>query len=121
MNAEVRLVELRELIHHHNHRYHVLDSPEIADAEYDKLFDELLALEAAHPELATADSPSQRVGGAVLDQFRSVTHERPMLSLDKCTTPAELDSWLTRCQKRLLNEEIALTCEPKIDGVAVSL
>ena len=83
MNVEARLEELRALIHHHNHRYHVLDDPEIADVEYDALFDELLALEADHPELVTADSPSQRVGGAPLDGFRAVSHERPMLSLEK--------------------------------------
>ena len=74
-----RATELRDQIRHHNYRYHVLDDPEIADVEYDALFDELLALEASHPELVTADSPSQRVGGAPLDGFRAVRHERPML------------------------------------------
>ena len=121
MNAGARLSELRELIHYHNHRYHVLDDPELADAEYDALFDELLALEAAHPELITADSPSQRVGSAPLGEFASVAHERPMLSLDKCTTPEELADWLQRCRNRIPDEPITLTCEPKIDGVAVAL
>lgn len=122
MNAEARLEELRALIHYHNHRYHVLDDPEIADAEYDALFDELLALEADHPELVTPDSPSQRVGGVPLTGFRTVRHERPMLSLDKCTTLAELEEWQKRCRNRLGSDEpIRLICEPKIDGVAVAL
>jgi DNA ligase (NAD+) len=121
MNQNARLAELRELIHYHNHRYHVLDDPEIADAEYDALFDELLALEAAHPELVTADSPSQRVGSAPLSEFSSVRHERAMLSLDKCTTFEELADWLQRCRNRLGDETIRLACEPKIDGVAVAL
>ncbi len=122
MNVEARLAELRALIHHHNHRYHVLDDPEIADVEYDALFDELLALEADHPELVTSDSPSQRVGGAPLDGFRAVSHERPMLSLEKCTTVEALEEWLKRCRNRLGDDvPIALACEPKIDGVAVAL
>ncbi|MEM8766786.1 MAG: NAD-dependent DNA ligase LigA [Pseudomonadota bacterium] len=122
MNTEARLAELRALIHHHNHRYHVLDDPEIADVEYDALFDELLELEAEHPELVSTDSPSQRVGGAPLDGFHSVRHERPMLSLEKGTTMGELEDWLARCQTRLGEDaDIRLTCEPKIDGVAVAL
>ncbi len=122
MSLTARLDELRALIHYHNHRYHVLDDPEITDSEYDTLFDELLSLEDAHPELVTIDSPSQRVGGAPLDGFRSVHHERPMLSLDKCTTVSELQDWLSRCRSRLGNDApIDLTCEPKIDGVAVAL
>ena len=122
MNVEARLAELRALIHYHNHRYHVLDDPEIADAEYDALFDELLALEGDHPELVTVDSPSQRVGGMPLSGFHSVTHERPMLSLDKCTTFSELTDWLSRCRNRLKDDSpIRLTCEPKVDGVAVAL
>ena len=121
MKDEARLAQLRELIHHHNYRYHVLDEPEIADAEYDALFDELVELEALHPELITPDSPSQRVGAAPLTEFSSVRHERAMLSLDKCTTPEELADWLARCQSRLPDEPIALACEPKIDGVAVAL
>ncbi|HEY5645859.1 MAG TPA: NAD-dependent DNA ligase LigA [Pseudomonadales bacterium] len=122
MNVKARLEELRALIHHHNHRYHVLDDPEIADVEYDALFDELLALEADHPELVTMDSPSQRVGARPEQGFRTVRHERAMLSLDKCTTMAELEAWFTRCRNRLdTDEPIRLICEPKIDGVAVAL
>jgi len=121
MNLEARLAELRAQIRHHNYRYHVLDDPEISDAEFDALFDELVALEADHPELVTPDSPTQRVGGAPLTEFTTVRHERPMLSLDKCTTPEELTSWLNRVKSLLPDEDVPLTCEPKIDGVAVAL
>lgn len=122
MNSKARLEELRALIHHHNHRYHVLDDPEIADAQYDALFDELSGLEAEHPDWITQDSPSQRVGDTPLSEFTSVTHAQPMLSLDKCTTVEELSDWLQRCRTRLGEEfTIELFCEPKIDGVAVAL
>lgn len=122
MNSKARLEELRALIHHHNHRYHVLDDPEIADAQYDALFDELSGLEAEHPDWITRDSPSQRVGDTPLSEFTSVTHAQPMLSLDKCTTVEELSDWLQRCRTRLGEEfTIELFCEPKIDGVAVAL
>ncbi len=121
-DAAARHEELRKTLNYHLHRYHVLDAPEIADAEYDRLFDELVALEAAHPELITPDSPSQRVGGAPSDQFDKVTHEVAMLSLDKCTTDEELGSWIARCAGRLDDPgAMSFTCEPKIDGVAVSL
>ncbi len=117
-----RLEKLRREVNHHLHRYHVLDSPEISDAQYDALFDELVELEQAHPELVTPDSPTQRVGGAPASQFEKVTHELAMLSLDKCTTGEELGDWLTRCRNRLNDpDELTLICEPKIDGVAVAL
>ena len=122
MTEKAQLEQLRALIHYHNHRYHVLDDPEVADAEYDAMFDQLVALEHEHPDWVTADSPSQRVGAEPLDGFSSVVHEQPMLSLEKCTTHDELASWLARCQKRLgEGEPVSLTCEPKIDGVAVAL
>lgn len=113
---------LREELNNHRHRYFVLDDPEISDAEYDALFDRLSHLEEAHPELVTPDSPTQRVGAAPSTQFAEVRHETPMLSLDKCTSTAELEAWEERC-RRLLgpNDELSYFCEPKIDGVAVSL
>src|ERR1700751_6126515 len=80
-----RLEELREEVDHHLHRYHVLDDPEISDAEYDRLFDELTALEAEHPELVTADSPTQRVGAPPSERFQKVQHLTPMGSLEKVT------------------------------------
>ena len=116
-----RLEELRELIHYHNHRYHVLDAPEIADAEYDALFDELVALEEEHPELVTDDSPTRRVGSEPLAEFAAVAHRVAMLSLDKVSAADELADWIERCRTRLEGEPIAFTCEPKIDGVAVAL
>lgn len=120
--ARERTAELRELIRYHNHRYHVLDAPEIADAEYDALFDELVALEADYPDLVTDDSPTQRIGGEPLSGFDQVRHRLPMLSLDKCTTTEELEDWLKRCRNRLdIDDPLALTCEPKVDGVAVTL
>ena len=117
-----RLLQLRETLNYHLHRYHVLDAPEISDAQYDALFDELVALEASNPQWISADSPSQRVGGAPLDQFVKVTHALPMLSLDKCTTEEELSDWIVRCEGRVeAPGELSYTCEPKIDGVAVAL
>ena len=116
-----RLEELRGLIHYHNHRYHVLDDPEIADAEYDALFDELVALERQHPELVTSDSPTQRVGSEPLSEFAAVTHPVAMLSLDKVSAAQELSEWIDRCRARLDSEPMAFTCESKIDGVAVAL
>ena len=117
-----RVVLLRDQLNHHLHRYHVLDAPEIADAEYDALFDELLAIEAEYPQLYSESSPTQRVGAPALDQFEKVQHARPMLSLDKATTPEELAQWMQRCRNRLGDgEPLTFTCEPKIDGVAVAL
>jgi len=116
------LEALREQIRYHNYRYHVLDDPEIPDADYDALFDRLLAIEAAHPDLVDADSPSQRVGAAPSSEFAAVRHTVPMLSLDKCTTAEELAAWEARCRSRLgRREPFEYLCEPKIDGVAVSI
>ncbi|MCY3841699.1 MAG: NAD-dependent DNA ligase LigA [Gammaproteobacteria bacterium] len=116
------LAALREELDYHRHRYFVLDDPEISDAEYDALFDRLLDLESSHPELVTPDSPTQRVGAAPSSQFDEVRHDTPMLSLDKCTNADELAAWEERC-RRLLDpdDELSYFCEPKIDGVAVSL
>ena len=113
---------LREELNYHRHRYFVLDDPEIPDAEYDALFDRLVDLERSHPQLVTPDSPTQRVGAAPSSQFDEVRHDTPMLSLDKCTSADELAAWEERC-RRLLDpdDELSYFCEPKIDGVAVSL
>ena len=85
-----RIEELRTQVEYHNYRYYVLDDPEIPDAEYDRLFRELQALEKAHPELVTEDSPTQRVGGAPVDRFREVRHLLPMLSLDNAFSGEEM-------------------------------
>ncbi len=113
---------LRAAIDHHNYRYHVLDDPEVADADYDRLFDRLVALEVDHPDLITPESPTQRVGAQPQSAFGSVTHRLPMRSLDKCTTFDELLAWDERCRSRLdTTDALEYSCEPKIDGVAVSL
>jgi DNA ligase (NAD+) len=117
-----RIEALRALIHHHNYRYHVLDDPEISDADFDTLYGELVALEERHPELVTPDSPTQRVGASALPQFEPVHHLVPMLSLNKGTAVEELTDWDRRIRARLERDApLAYTCEPKIDGVAVSL
>ncbi|HUH15585.1 MAG TPA: hypothetical protein VML35_06855, partial [Gaiellaceae bacterium] len=121
-DAAARAAELRELLHHHNHRYHVLDEPEVSDAEYDRLFDELKLLEEEHPELATDDSPTRRVGAPPSDKFRKVEHLAPMGSLEKVTTGEALLKWAEDVRKRLDSDEpVAYVIEPKIDGSAVSL
>src|SRR5881398_957173 len=98
---EKRAEELREQLDHHLYRYHVLDDPEISDAEYDRLFDELKALEEEHPELSAADSPTQRVGAPPSERFRKVEHLAPMGSLEKVTTDETLGKWADDVRKRL--------------------
>jgi DNA ligase (NAD+) len=120
--VERRVAELREQLDHHIHRYHVLDEPEISDAEYDRLYDELVRLEEDHPELRDPSSPTARVGAPPSDKFRKVEHIRPMGSLDKVTTDETLRRWADDVRKRLASEEpVAYVTEPKIDGSAVSL
>ena len=117
-----RVEELRRAIEDHNYRYYVLDDPAVSDAEYDRLFDELRALEEAHPELASPDSPTQRVGAPPAEHFRKVEHLSPMGSLDKVTTDEQLAKWADDVRKRLGSDEaIAFVTEPKIDGSAISL
>src|SRR5919106_1463345 len=120
--AEKRVAELRELVEHHNYRYHALDDPELSDAEYDRLFDELRGLEDEHPELITPDSPTQRVGAEPSEKFPKVEHLVPMGSLEKVTTGEALEKWALDVRKRLDSDEpVAYVTEPKIDGSAVSL
>ncbi len=120
--ARQQIAELRERIRYHLHRYHVLDDSEITDADYDVLFDRLISLENEHPHLVTSDSPTQRVGAEPSARFAAVVHELPMLSLDKCASEEEFIDWEGRCRARVGYEgELEFTCEPKIDGVAVSL
>jgi DNA ligase (NAD+) len=120
--AAERAAVLREQLHHHNYRYHVLDDPEVSDAEYDRLFDELKVLEEEHPELATDDSPTRRVGAPPSDKFTKVEHLAPMGSLEKVTTDEALRKWADDVRKRLDSDEpVAYVLEPKIDGSAISL
>jgi DNA ligase (NAD+) len=116
-----RAETLRALLHHHSYRYYVLDRPEISDAEYDRLFNELKDLESAHPELVTPDSPTQRVGGAVAESFASVQHRVAMLSLDNAYNADEIREFEARLQRALPGEGITYVCEPKVDGLGVAL
>ena len=116
-----RAAELREAIEYHNRRYHQLDDPLIADAEYDGLMRELLAIEREHPELQTPDSPTQRVGAPPAAAFAEVRHAEPMLSLDNAFTDADLEDFDRRVSQRLGRENPRLVVEPKLDGLAVNL
>ena len=123
-SAEVarRAAELRCAIAHHDHRYYVLDDPEIPDAEYDRLMQVLRALEAEHPELVRADSPTQRVSGTPATQFEPVRHGVPMLSLDNAFSEEDLRGFDRRVRERLgLESAVEYAAEPKLDGLAVSL
>jgi len=120
--VKARLEQLRHKLHHHNYRYYVLDDPEVSDAEYDRLMQELLAIERQWPELKTADSPSQRVGAPPLEKFESMRHSLPMLSLDNGFEDGDIIDFDRRIT-RLLDTDgpILYTAEPKMDGVAVEL
>ena len=127
-NPEKRILELRQQLEHHNRLYYNQAAPEISDAEYDKLFRELENLEAAHPEFHDPDSPTLRVGGEPISGFQQIQHPVPMLSIDDVfelkdaeVPEAELIAFYQRLRKNLGREDIAVTIEPKIDGVAVSL
>lgn len=124
--ANERVRVLSEQLHHHNHQYYVLDNPEIPDAEYDRLLRELQDLEKQHPELLTPDSPSQRVGAKPLEAFASIRHQVPMLSLDNAFSDDELREFDARLKKMLAADlpqgaDICYSCEPKLDGLAVSV
>jgi DNA ligase (NAD+) len=118
-----KIQELREKINYHNYLYYVLDSPEVSDAEYDRLFDELVELEKKYPELVTPDSPTQRVGAPPLTEFKTVKHSLPMLSLNKATTEEELSDFHRRVLELsgLPESKIEYTAEPKFDGLAIEV
>jgi len=116
-----RAAELREQIRRHDYRYYVLDDPEISDARYDALLQELRAIEAAHPELGNADSPTQRVAGAPSAEFGTVVHAVPMLSLDNAFLEQDVIDFDRRVRERLDVESVQYCAEPKIDGLAISL
>ncbi len=120
-DLQKKLDTLRDKIRHHEHRYYVLDSPEITDAEFDRLMDELIELEKQHPELITPDSPTQRVGGQVSGQFASVRHSSPMLSLAKTTSEAELRDWERRVHDLTGVTKVDYVCELKLDGMSMAL
>jgi len=125
-SAEGRAAELREELDRHNYRYYVLDDPSVDDDVYDALLDELRKLEAEHPELVTPDSPTQRVGAAPVEYLEKVRHRQPMLSLGNARSEEELRAWVARMRSHLAREGIEdpkfeFVCEPKIDGLAISL
>ncbi len=120
--AAVEVEQLHARLRQHNYRYYVLDEPSIPDAEYDRLLRRLQKLEQANPELITVDSPTQRVGAQPLSEFRQVRHELPMLSLDNAFSAEEMGDFERRLQDRLKSSAaIEYACEPKLDGIAVSL
>lgn len=116
-----RIDALRQRIEDANYRYHVLDEPQIADVEYDRLLRELETLEAAHPELATADSPTQRVGYLAASRFAEVRHALPMLSLGNAFSDEEVAEFVRRISERLERKQPVFCAEPKLDGLAISL
>ncbi len=117
-----QISQLRAQLEEHNHNYYVLDAPSIPDAEYDRLMRELSALEQANPEFQSPDSPTQKVGGAALDKFEQVTHQVPMLSLDNAFSEEEFAAFNRRIKERVMdNKELTFCCEPKLDGLAVSI
>ena len=121
MDAPARAEELRQLLRDASNKYYVLDAPTLSDAEYDRLFRELEALEAAHPELATPDSPTRRVGAQPSDKFAKVTHLRQMMSLANAMSEEELGEFDARVHKLLGEEKVRYVMEPKLDGLAVTL
>jgi len=116
-----RAEELRAELRRHEHLYYVMDAPEVTDAEYDALMNELKRIEAAHPELLTADSPTQRVGGKPAEGFQKVRHSRPMLSLDNAYSEEELADWDRRVHELAGTLPVDYTCELKLDGLSVAL
>jgi DNA ligase (NAD+) len=116
-----RAAELRELLHHHNHKYYVDAAPEISDREFDRLLQELADLEKAHPELATPDSPTQRVGGAAIEGFAKVTHRVPMMSIDNSYDADDLRKFDADVRKAAGDRPVGYTVELKIDGVSMAL
>ena len=123
MSLQQQIDTLRQDLRRYEYEYHVLDNPTIPDAEYDRLFHQLKTLEAAHPELITADSPTQRVGAKPLSGFAQIRHEIPMLSLDNAFSDEEFYAFVKRIEDRLIRlpEPLTFCCEPKLDGLAVSI
>src|SRR5439155_16907129 len=120
-SPKARAAERRELPDYHLSRYHVLDDPEVTDAEYDTLYDELVRLEEANPELVMPDSPTQRVGAPPSDKFLKVEHPSPMGSLEKVTTDEALEKWHQDVCKTLGTSDVGYVTEPKIDGLSINL
>src|SRR5438105_8168400 len=121
LTPEREIEALRDQIRHHEHRYYVLDDPEISDAEFDLLMQQLKKLEAAHPELVTADSPTQRVGGKPREGFPKAKHSSPMLSLDNAYNEEEFRDWARRVYELTGKKKVDFVCELKLDGMSLAL
>src|SRR5882724_9471983 len=119
-DIDSKIESLREEIRHHEYRYYVLDDPEIADAEFDRLMNELKRLEAEHPELVTPDSPTQRVGGKPREGFQKIRHSSPMLSLDNALDESELRAFDARVREWLGGEPFRYVAELKMDGLSMA-
>src|SRR6185503_15379915 len=119
--ARARHAKLVEEIREHDHAYHVEAQPKVSDREYDRLYHELLELEKEFPELVAPDSPSQRVSGEPLKEFKPVQHLVPMLSLDNTYSQEEVRDFVRRVERILPNEKLEWVVEPKVDGVAINL
>lgn len=121
-SVQQQIENLRRLLRRYNYQYYVLAQPTVPDAEYDRKFQELVALEQAHPELVTSDSPTQRVGGEPIAAFKQVKHAIPMLSLENAFSEEDLQAFVRSIQERLgTTDELEFSCEPKLDGLAISL
>src|SRR5437660_1633785 len=120
-SIEKRIQKLRDEINHYNYSYYALNRPEITDREFDKLLQELIDLEKEHPELITPDSPTQRVGGDIQTELKSVRHAVPMMSIDNTYNEAEVRAFDERVRKLLGGEQPAYVLEPKIDGTSINL
>src|SRR5579863_810561 len=120
-DLEKKIEALREKIRHHEYRYFVLDDPEISDAEFDQLMNELKRIEAEHPELITPDSPTQRVGGKPREGVVKVAHSTPMLSLDNTYNVDELRNWERRVHELTGRKDVEYVCELKLDGMSLAL
>src|SRR5579885_2401087 len=119
--VEKKVESLREKIRHHEHLYYVLDAPEISDADFDRLMNELKKLEAEHPDLITSDSPTQRVGGKPREGFVKVPHSSPMLSLDNTYNLDELRNWERRVHELSGRKDVEYVCELKLDGMSLAV
>src|SRR5436305_12455517 len=120
-SIEKKIESLREAIRHHEYRYYVLDDPELSDAEFDRLMNQLKELEAEHPELITPDSPTQRVGGKPREGFVKVPHSVPMLLLDNAYNEEELRNWERRVHELSGRKDVECVCELKLDGMSLAL
>ncbi|MDP2560175.1 NAD-dependent DNA ligase LigA [Psychrobium sp. 1_MG-2023] len=121
LSPNVRVTQLTEQLNEYNYQYYVLDNPTVPDAEYDRLIRELQQLESEHPELTSPQSPTQRVGGEALTAFSQITHLKPMLSLDNAFDDDEMQDFVRKISEKVVSKTQAYCCEPKLDGLAVSL